>query len=67
MVFRASTEDGKALTFQFDTTPPPESEALSKHKRTNADVTKQIAHELTTLPNFVAQVRIAMGARFVEY
>ncbi len=67
MVFRVSAEDGQELAYQFDTTLPPEYEAQSKQQRTKADIAKKIAYELTSLPHFVARVRIAKGAKFVDY
>ena len=67
MVFRVSAEDGQELAYQFDTTLPPESEAQPQQKRTKEEMAKKIAYELTNLPDFVARVRIAKGAKFGDY
>jgi hypothetical protein len=67
MVFRVLAEDGNELAYQFDTTLPPESEAQPKQQRTKMDMAKKIASELTNLPDFVARVRIAKGAKFVDH
>ncbi len=66
IVFRVSGEDGQEMVRQFDTTPIPEYKAQSKQQLTHADMASKIANELTSLPNFVARVRIAEGETPVE-
>jgi hypothetical protein len=67
IVFRVSAEDGHALAYQFDTTLPPESQAQAQQQRTKEEMAQKIADELATLPDFVARVRIAKGAKFVDH
>jgi hypothetical protein len=67
IVFRVLPEDGHALAYQFDTTLPPASEAQAQQQRTKGEMAHKIADELATLPDFVARVRIARGAKFVDH
>ncbi len=67
IVFRVLPEDAHELAYQFDTKQPTAGEIQAKQQRTRMDIARKIAGELTRLPPFVARVRIARGAKFVDY